>query len=63
MNNTFYDLKSPNGQLYDDTIVTVARTYYIRDGAVVDREEHEIYVDNGYKATHCWGDETTEDFE
>ena len=43
MTNTFYDLKAPNGQLYDDTIVTVARTYYLRGGDVVDREEHKVY--------------------
>lgn len=42
MKNVF-DMKSPNGELYDDTIVTVSRTYYLRDGDVVDREEHEIY--------------------
>jgi hypothetical protein len=62
MNNTLYDLKSPHGQLYDDVIVTVPRTYYLRDGDVVDREEHEVYVNDGYKATHCWGDESTDDF-
>lgn len=62
MNNTFYILKSPNGQLYDDKIVTVPRTYYLRDGDIVDREEHEVYVNNGYKATHAWADESTDDF-
>lgn len=59
---TVFDQKSPNGELYDDTIVTVARTYYLRDGDIVDQEDHEVYVNNGYKATHCWGDETTDDF-
>ena len=39
---TVFDMKSPNGKLYDDTIVTVARTYYLRDGDVVDKEEHKI---------------------
>ena len=46
MRNTFYDLKSPNGKLYDDTIVTVPRTYYLRDGDIVDTEEHDVYVND-----------------
>ena len=45
MENVF-DIKSPNGELYDDTIVTVAMTYYLRDGEIVDREAHEVYFND-----------------
>lgn len=55
MNNTFYDMKSPNGQLFDTTILDDKGCQFVNGftGEVIDEMP--------WQELNCWGYEKPED--